>query len=145
MITYKSGDLLNAPEHYIVHGCNCQGKMNSGVAKAIRERWPIVYEDYIEHDRIKGLRPGDITITHLDDYKWVVNAMTQDYYGYDGKRYVSYDAVRDCFRNLHKIIGDGESVALPKIGSGLGGGDWAVIEKIIEEEMPNNEVAVYVL
>ncbi len=36
MITYKQGDLMKASETYIAHGCNAQGVMGSGVAKAIR-------------------------------------------------------------------------------------------------------------
>lgn len=34
MIQYKTGNLLDTPDSYIVHGCNAQGVMGSGVAKA---------------------------------------------------------------------------------------------------------------
>ena len=46
MIHFKKMNLLEADVDYICHQVNCQGKMNSGVAKAIRERWPIVYTTY---------------------------------------------------------------------------------------------------
>ena len=144
MITYKTGSLLDASETYIAHGCNCQGKMGAGVAKLIRDKWPIVFEDYIQHDKSMGLRPGDTTVTQLDDNKFVINLMTQEYYGTDGKQYVSYEAVRDCFHTVKKLIG-GNSLAIPKIGSGLAGGDWDTIAKIIEEEMGDTPVSVYVL
>ena len=41
MREYKliNGDLLNANTDFICHQVNCQGKMNSGVAKAIRNKW----------------------------------------------------------------------------------------------------------
>ena len=32
-IIYKQGDLLECSEQVIVHGCNAQGVMGSGVAK----------------------------------------------------------------------------------------------------------------
>jgi len=36
-------------------------------------------------------------------------------------------------------------VGLPKIGAGLGGGDWSIISKIIEEELGEFDVTIYVL
>ena len=37
-IIYKQGDLLEAEEVVIVHGCNAQGVVGSGVALAIRNK-----------------------------------------------------------------------------------------------------------
>ena len=49
MIVYRNQSVLDFKEHaIIVHGVNCQGKMNSGVAKAIREAFPVVYEEYMK-------------------------------------------------------------------------------------------------
>lgn len=31
-IIYKQGDLLSCPERVILHGCNAQGVMGSGIA-----------------------------------------------------------------------------------------------------------------
>ena len=38
MLHYRVGNLLNAPQKVIAHQVNCQGKMGSGVAKAIRDK-----------------------------------------------------------------------------------------------------------
>ena len=48
MVTVVKGDLLDAKETIIAHQVNCQKRMNSGVAKAIREKYPIVFERYEE-------------------------------------------------------------------------------------------------
>ena len=45
-IEIKIGDITNSKANYICHQVNCQGAMNSGVAKAIREKWPRVYKAY---------------------------------------------------------------------------------------------------
>ena len=37
----KFGNILDA-KGIIMHGCNAQGVMGSGLAKDIRERWPAV-------------------------------------------------------------------------------------------------------
>lgn len=132
---YKTGNLLESTESYICHGVNCQGKMGSGVALAIRQKWPKVFEDYTLWDKDIGLRPGDVILTQLDDNKWVASLATQEFYGYKG-RFCDYDAIRECFRKLNTIAA-GKSIAIPKIGAGLGGGDWSIIEKIIDEEISN--------
>ena len=48
MISVVKGNLLNASEDIIAHQVNCQKKMNSGVAKAIREEWPNVFDRYCQ-------------------------------------------------------------------------------------------------
>jgi len=48
VIYFRKGDLLESECDYICHQVNCQGKMNSGIAKSIREKWPIVFQNYIE-------------------------------------------------------------------------------------------------
>ncbi len=73
-IHYVIGDIVQKQKElkldYICHQVNCQGAMNSGVAKAIRTEYPIVYENYIkkydETDR-KELLLGDIQIVPLYD------------------------------------------------------------------------------
>ena len=46
MIHYVQGDITKSDCDIICHQVNCQGVMNSGVAKAIREKWPEVYDNY---------------------------------------------------------------------------------------------------
>ena len=46
MVTYKYGDITESGADIICHQVNCMGAMNSGVAKAIRKKWPQVYNEY---------------------------------------------------------------------------------------------------
>ena len=48
MIHEVKGSLLDTNCDYICHQVNCMGKMNSGVAKAMREKWPVVFKEYEE-------------------------------------------------------------------------------------------------
>lgn len=139
------GNLLEATEPVIAHGCNCKGVMGSGVAKAIRAKWPNVFNEYRKKFETEGLRLGDTQLVKIGEGKYVANLMTQQRYGADGHRYVDYDAVRNCFKTLNTLISPGIPIAIPKIGAGLGGGDWNTIKKIIKEEMPDREVAIYEL
>ena len=54
MIKVVKGNLLDATEAIIAHQVNCQKKMNSGVAKAIREKYPIVFDIYQETKPMLG-------------------------------------------------------------------------------------------
>ncbi|MFA7407872.1 MAG: macro domain-containing protein [Anaerolineaceae bacterium] len=141
MIRYVKGDLLEAPERMILHGCNCRGVMGSGVAKLIREKWPQAYEDYREKYNRDGLELGSMVVSVQDDEKVIINAMTQDGYGKTGV-HVSYWAVATIAEKCGRIMG-GQSIAIPKIGAGLGGGDWNVIAAILENEAPDVEWVVY--
>lgn len=131
----------------IVHGVNCKGVMGSGVAKALRDKYPEVftsYRDYYESfidDKLSDPRDllGNVNYVQLDMDLTVANAFTQFDYGRDGRKYVSYDSVFDAFtdvnQSLHELwdIGRGQDLYFPKIGAGLGGGNWNVIKTIIEE------------
>jgi O-acetyl-ADP-ribose deacetylase (regulator of RNase III) len=142
-IIYKTGDLLTADEPAIVHGCNAQGVMGSGVAKAIREHYPAAYTAYRQHHVTTGLKLGD-TIWVACGPHTVINAVTQERYGSDGKRYVDYEAIRTAMREINRRL-KGKAVAMPLIGAGLGGGSWPEIAKIIEAELTDVQPVVYTL
>ena len=50
-IYHVKGSLLDADVDYYCHQVNCQGRMGSGIAKAIKEKWPVVYSEYPEVQR----------------------------------------------------------------------------------------------
>ena len=146
MIKYKIGDITNAEENIICHQVNCQGKMNSGVAKAIREKWPVVYAAYINcYETLpQTMLLGESQLVRVEEDKDVVNMFAQDDYGYDGKRYTSYDAVWRCLCRLRSDVGKDLSFALPyKIGCVRGGAHWPVIQKMIEEVLKDYNVTFY--
>jgi O-acetyl-ADP-ribose deacetylase (regulator of RNase III) len=149
MIKYEVGNITDVKQGYIVHGVNCQRAMNSGVAKAIRDTYPKVYDDYMEYLKEYGdYDPlGTVNFVEVSQLLVVANAFTQNFYGKDGKRYVSYDAVEKCFSKINReIMSDPmqlyedagifyHHIHIPKIGAGLGGGNWKIIESIINETM----------
>lgn len=137
--TILNGDIynqeaMNTPR-VIVHGCNAQGKMASGFAKTIRDRWPSAYDAYMLEHRLNGLTPGNIIIVPVSPDLIVVNAITQRYYGYDGAKYVIPEAVGECFKRVSDYVMQNEAetgrkleIHFPRIGCMLGGGEWEEIE-----------------
>ena len=125
MIKAIHGDLLElVTSGVIVHGCNAQGKMNSGFAKAVREKYPIVFDSYSHFHTVEtgkrelrkkamesvyGEAPHERgnPLLGLNDYckvsndLTVVNMITQEFYGYDPSVvYVNYAAVKGGFARL---------------------------------------------
>lgn len=153
-IEYVKGDLFATNVKTIVHGCNAQGVMGSGVAKIVREQFPKAYDRYMQEGRNGHLMLGDIIPVPCgdresdpDNFKIIVNAITQEYYGRDGKRYVSYDAVAksmDKINRMYDVYGI-DSVAMPMIGAGLGNGKWEIVSAIIETELTKVKPYVYIL
>lgn len=152
MVTFHNGNILDSGADIICHQVNCQGAMNSGVAKAIRQKWPKVYTEYkakcdYEEATANDLygefgNPvdwsecllGDIQVILVDEDKAVINMFAQQYYGYDQKRYTSYDAFWYCLGRIKRIINPEKTIAFPaRIGCVRGGANWNVILTMIEE------------
>ena len=143
-IEYVKGDLMNADIQHIVHGCNAQGVMGSGVAKLIRDKYLSAYTDYNDVYNNKGLELGEIIVSVQDDGKVIHNAITQNNFGRDTNTvYVSYWAIADVFRKIDSWNID--EIAMPMIGAGLANGDWDVISAIIENTLVNTKPIVYQL
>lgn len=156
MINIVQGDALNVEKGIIVHGCNCLGVMGAGIALAVKNRYPAAYQAYRKQHENGGagcgLELGSIIPVQVDDAKWIINAMTQPGVGGNneddvlgrclGHRAVSYDAVTSCFedvnvfaRGIEHETGECLPIVFPKIGAGLGGGNWAIIESIIDNSI----------
>lgn len=161
MIYWKKGNLLESDCDYICQQVNCMGKMNSGIAKQIREKWPIVYQNYMAKCNFSHpsgyihpeLLLGDIQIVGLwDDYnetkfhQSVINMYSQLNYGYDGRRYTSYDAFWNCVNLIKQSVPTDKKIGFPyNIGCGLGGANWNVILTMIDTVLADYTVEIYVL
>lgn len=128
MITTIKQDITTATRGIIAHGVNCQGVMGSGVAGAIRRKWPAVFTEYKAYwDTI--LSPsealGMVQVVEVDEGLFVANCFSQLDYGNDGKQYASLEALTTAlegvfdYAHVYKL-----PIYLPKIGCGLGGLDW---------------------
>ena len=96
MIKHVKGDIFQSDADVILHQVNCQGVMGSGIAKQVREKYPKVYKEYKElcsQDEPKNLL-GIAQPVQADKNTIVVNIFAQKNFGYDGKCYTDYSALR---------------------------------------------------
>lgn len=148
-IIYCNGNLLDAQTDVIAHQVNCQGVMGSGVAKQIREKWANVYTAYrAEYDLFTDLNKpllGNCQLVQVNDHQYVANLFGQDKYGYDGKRYTSYDGIYDALTNLAFQMENNNmnSVAFPyHMSSDRGGADWFIISTMITSVFKHTNVQI---
>ena len=147
MITLKvKGDLIKAFKldkfDGIVHGCNCFCNMGAGIAKTISKEFPVALEADKTTLRGDDSKLGSYTIAETE-FGNIINAYTQYHYGF-GKVNCDYDAILKVFTTLNKEY-KGKTIGIPLIGCGLAGGDWSIVEKLINESTPDLDIHLYYL
>ena len=136
MKTVEVGDILSVTNGIIVHGCNARGVMGSGIAKQIRDKYPLAYELYREEYEKNGLQLGDVIWAQVTPDLIIGNAITQQNYGRDPTiRYVSYKAIQQAFETITvAAVTLNKKVNYPLIGAGLANGNWSIISEIIDDQ-----------
>lgn len=124
MIEFRSGDVLNANEAYIAQGVaegNQEG-LGTGLALKISTRWPAVQSQFKRYARTGRFGAGDIFVVAPTDISpgLIYLATQPDMY------HAKLSFLRRAIKKLAAWCTENktESVALPKIGAGLGKLDW---------------------
>lgn len=139
-IRIVQGDITTAKEPYICHQVNCSGAMNSGVARAIRQTWPIVYTRYKAWCAVMEDYLGENQYVPINETQTVINMFAQERFGYDGKRYTDYEAFAECLEEMDKNLPLDTSIAFPwKIASDRGGANWEIIKTMIIQILCKND------
>ncbi len=146
---------------YILHGCNCLEQMDTGIAKQIALAFP----DAVKADKYKsygGLCPipkgnynrlGTITVAHEKVFlerKYNNLKIVNIYSQYEPGPNLDYEALTLGLRKAKHYIELHETnkvikVGLPKIGTGVSGGNWDIIKLIIEKELKGLDVTIVYL
>ena len=127
-------DILTVKKGIICQQVNNRGVMGAGPALAIRQKWPIVYKEYLD----RRLCLGEILLVQVEPGLYVANLCTQEGFGRTGQ-YTDYNALELCLKTLAIVAKSlSLSVYIPhRIGCGLAGGDWVgVVCPMIERILP---------
>ena len=155
-LTYLIGDatqpIIRENEYIvIVHCCNTLGAWGAGFVIPLAKRYPNARSSYFIYIHKGNVKLGDVDEVKVTDNIYVANLMGQKFLGKgpNGEIPCDYNAIEKGFLN---IIGswfnrnEYYSIHMPRIGCGLAGGDWKVIEDIIKRtfiDMANVDVFVY--
>lgn len=131
MVTYiEKGDIfaLQGIQGY-AHGCNCAGAMGKGIALQFKQKYPEMYKEYKRRCTSNQFLLGDVYEFVNEDIH-IYNLATQKSW----KTRAEIDAIKGSMKRMlelaqtHKV----HSIALPKIGAGLGGLNWEDVKNGIE-------------
>lgn len=152
-LTYVEGDATlpvgDGPK-VIAHVCNDVGGWGRGFVVAVSRRWPgpeAAYRRWHKEGAGGGFELGRIQLVEVGEALWVANLVAQA-----GVRATAsgpplrYEALTSCLEALRtSALERGASVHMPRIGAGLAGGDWTVIEGIVRRTLVDGgvEVTVY--
>lgn len=148
-IEYQVGDATNpqARPVIIAHVCNDIGAWGAGFVVPLGRRWPAAKDQYEKWHRSGALfELGRIAVVSVGDNVWVANMIAQ--HGVRRRRGevpLRYDALAVCLEKLAgRAVELEATVAMPRIGAGLAGGDWERISALIEEHVCGAGVPVVV-
>lgn len=133
MIEYTSGDILKDESEAIVNTVNCVGVMGRGIALQFKNAWPENFKAYAAACQRHEVQPGRMFVFEtgrLTTPRYIINFPTKRHWR--GKSRI--EDIDAGLRALAKVIleRDIDSIAIPPLGSGLGGLDWAKVKPRIE-------------
>lgn len=140
MIEYTRGDLLHTDAEALVNTVNCVGIMGRGIALQFRETFPDNFKAYSSACKRDEVQPGHMFVYEtgwMTNPKYIINFPTKRHWR--GKsRIEDIDSGLVALRNEVKKR-EIRSVAIPPLGTGLGGLDWAEVKPRIEQAMKGLE------
>lgn len=140
MIRYSIGNLFNADAHVLVNPVNCVGVMGKGLALQFKKSFPQNFHNYkilCENNRVT---PGRVDFTE-ENGKIIINFPTKRHWR-DKSNILDISAGLDSFvdiimklRRQGKFIGNPKAIAMPALGCGLGGLNWATVRVLMEDKL----------
>jgi O-acetyl-ADP-ribose deacetylase (regulator of RNase III) len=147
MIHLVFGNLLEANTEALVNAVNCVGVMGKGIALQFKQAFPENFKDYARACDKGKVRIGKMFVHTTDRMfhpKYIINFPTKRHW--KGKSLL--DDIELGLNDLVKVIKDLDikSIAVPPLGSGLGGLDWEEVKRRIIgvfDDIPDVEVLLY--
>lgn len=141
----------NSRPRIICHVVNNKGGFGAGFALEVAKKYPLVCDKYKEWYGMSLLlgdnkfRLGDIQIVKVNETLTFINMLAQN--GYKSQINtipIDYNALEKCLLKVKEYNERKQlPILMPKIGAGLGGGDWNKIETIINNILDKQKVYIF--
>ncbi|WP_058556468.1 macro domain-containing protein [Thiohalocapsa sp. ML1] len=147
MIRYTQGNLLEADAEALVNTVNTVGVMGKGIALMFKERFPKNMEEYARACKAEQVQTGKMFVTETGELmgpRWIVNFPTKRHWRHPSKMEWISEGLEDLKAFIQRT--GVQSIALPPLGSGNGGLDWAQVKREIEarlSELSDVHIVVY--
>lgn len=136
MIEEAHGNLLEADAEALVNTVNTVGVMGKGIALQFKRAFPENFRSYERACRRREVRLGRMLVHEvgaMGNPSYIINFPTKGHWKSGSK----LEDIRSGLRDLRTVIENLgiRSVALPPLGCGNGGLDWAEVYPAIREEL----------
>jgi O-acetyl-ADP-ribose deacetylase (regulator of RNase III) len=136
MIETTTGDILTADAEALVNTVNCVGIMGRGIALQFRKAFPDNFKAYEAVCKRHELQPGQMFVFEtgqLTSPRYIINFPTKRHW--KGKSQLA-----DIESGLKSLVAEVrrlgiQSIAIPPLGCGQGGLDWAEVRPRIEQAL----------
>ena len=143
----SNSDITESQASCIISAANCVGVMGGGVAKAIKDKFPWCYDPYKIACKEGVLKPGAIFVVKLNvfpekKYPQIIHLSTKDHW----KGHSQLEWVDSGCQELRKYIEANqiESIAIPRLGCGLGGLVWDDVRPTMERNFADMDCKIFV-
>lgn len=147
MITYTTGNLLDAKVEVLVNAVNTVGVMGKGIALMFKQRFPKNMQEYAEACKTGNVQTGQMFVTRTEaptGASWIVNFPTKQHW----RDYSQMEWIETGLTDLRRFIIDNniKSIAIPPLGAGLGGLRWQDVKpRIVQalEDLSDVDIVIY--
>jgi O-acetyl-ADP-ribose deacetylase (regulator of RNase III) len=147
MIEFQRGNLLEAKAEALVNTVNCVGVMGKGIALQFKQAFPENFKQYKKACDASEVKPGQmftVATGNLFNSSYIINFPTKRHW--KGK-----STLEDIKAGLEALVTEVQrlgirSIAIPPLGCGNGGLDWAVVKPLIVDAfaaLPGVEVLIF--
>ena len=145
MITFTQGNLLEARAEALVNTVNTVGVMGKGIALMFKERFDENFRRYAAACKAKEVQTGKMFVTpvhELDGPRWIINFPTKQHWRAPSRMEWVVEGLQDLRRFLieHQV----KSIAIPPLGAGNGGLEWAEVREQIERALGDLDIDILV-
>ncbi len=145
MITYKTGNLLDASVHALVNTVNTIGVMGKGIALQFKNAFPEnakAYTDAVREGKVKLGQVLIVPVNPIGTVKYIVNFPTKGHWRYPSKLSWIKSGLQDLKQKI--VETNITSIALPPLGCGNGGLDWNEVKPVIEKTLGDLTIDIIV-
>ena len=133
MIETKHGDILLEDAEALVNTVNCVGIMGRGIALQFKNAFPVNFKAYAAACKREEVQPGRMFIYEtgqLTNPRYIINFPTKRHWRGKSRMEDIDSGLKALAQEIH--YRNIRSIAIPPLGSGLGGLDWAQVRPRIE-------------
>lgn len=135
-LRFKTGDILSEDVEAVVNSVNCVGVMGRGIALQFKNAYPANFKAYAAACRQHQVEPGRMFVHEtnlLAGPQWIINFPTKRHWRSKSRLEDIQAGLEDLASTIDQL--GIRSIAVPPLGSGLGGLDWREVRRRIESEL----------